>query len=469
MPRSFGPTLAAVLIATAAMLHAANADGDQSGAVQPLQGEARRARELVNRLKLSPRQARGMLAIAERAAALHVAYYEWQASRLPEAIEAFAAFAAEDARGQGFSPEVERRARAISHALKQKREQLTEALIGLEVEAAKCLTLEQRCLLDQTKSPRRPQPSSGSTPDRLALARQESADLASAMRPAPGPLGRYLLHPAAGPELARTAGVALPLSLQQALDVLTGGTSAHPRAEFERNRAQVERLRNEINNWNLINGLNFTVEQMQRIIALYDECANQAVGLRQRRQQTVALEQAVAEVLNAGQREVLRTYKPCLIPPRNLKDPVRVGQANDSSQLERWLERARRTPAARLPALVEGLLQREAEHYGPLSRAEQQKRKELLIRTARRAAAMSDVDFALRQCELAEQIAPRDRAQMLRDEIDTLARQRGQPGVLARFLLRPDFIDQLRQRLAATTETLAATRSDPTAVQAEPH
>lgn len=410
--------------------------------------ETRQARETVARLELSPAQARKLLPIADQAAALRVEHYEGEAARLSEVIDAFTAFAAEDARGQGFTPQVERRTARASHELKNARERLLRRLFELETDAAQYLSVEQRHRLASRGPGRGRAVGDG---DRLSAARRELADLTRELHPAPGPMGRYVLHPAGGEALAQLAGVASPPNVRRALDVLAHGTEAYPRAEFERGQTEVRRLREEINNWNLINGLNFTAEQMEQIIALHDAARRRpATGPRQRAESVVELEQAVTGVLNEGQRQVLGTYKPCLIPPKNLKDPVRVGQANDRSHLERWLERARKTPPNRLSRLADTLLDKEAEQYGKLARAERQKRKSLLVLTARKAAALSDVDFALRHGALAQQIAPPDRRQALRLEIDALAAERGQPGVVARFVLKPAFIAQLQQRLDDT-------------------
>lgn len=214
------------------------------------------------------------------------------------------------------------------------------------------------------------------------------------------------------------------------------------------------RLRGEINNWNLINGLHLTRDQIDRIVALYAAAvpngrAGQTSGQRATgvpRFLLTSLERSVEQVMNPGQRQVVAEYAACLIPPKNLKDPVRVGQASDRSHHERWLERARKTSGPRLVALVDRALHAEAKHLGDLSPAERQKRKALLLKTARQVAKMSDADFELNKAELAESIAPPNRKNELQGEIAVLQRQRGLPGRVAGFMLKPDFIEQLRQR-----------------------
>jgi hypothetical protein len=138
--------------------------------------------------------------------------------------------------------------------------------------------------------------------------------------------------------------------------------------------AEAKEMQREINIHNLYNGLHFDLPQMQRILSLAREAEDlrgslfdresgrisqirkiygeildvvrrgepispslEAMGglmeiaqKRLRKKYFVAmeaLEKRVWQVLTPAQREVFRTYEPCLIPPRNIKDPVRVGQA----------------------------------------------------------------------------------------------------------------------------------------------
>ncbi|MDQ7780532.1 MAG: hypothetical protein RDV41_12625, partial [Planctomycetota bacterium] len=46
------------------------------------------------------------------------------------------------------------------------------------------------------------------------------------------------------------------------------------------------------------------------------------------------LQDRVDSTLSDGQKSVIADFNPCIIPPENLKNPVRVGQASDTSELE---------------------------------------------------------------------------------------------------------------------------------------
>jgi hypothetical protein len=434
--------------------------------------EAAECRNRLARLQLTGIQARRLLPIIEKAADLHIRAYERQARLLPETVSAFAGFAAEDRLNQGFSKDVERRTGQINHQESEARDAHNKQLIALEEEAAKILTPQQRAAVPPPPPPgRRERPmlrtplrarhplgaqrsgNSQSEADRLAAARRELEALHAQKHPQLGPLGRCLLSPAAYEPVCQIAERKPAETVRRAIAVYERGTPELPFAQYEEQRAEVERLRKEINNWNLINGLHLDESQITRIVGLYDaSIPSEKLALRQARPARppetllLSLEQAVEQVLNPGQRQVVADYKACLIPPKNLKDPVRVGQASDHSVYEQWLARARRQTGDGLERAISEGLGREAQILGDLSKTQRQQRAALLRKVVREAAAMSDAEFELSKAELAERIAPPDRAQELRKEIEGLARDRGLPGRVAHFMLNADFIAQLRQR-----------------------
>jgi hypothetical protein len=462
------------------------APADDAGTDDPAVARYQRARQrqadaaerAVGTLDLNPGQARRLLVLVDEAAALHVENYTFQAGLLPEVVEAFKAFAEEDRLGMGFSAPVERRTARIHRRLRDRREELTAKLKALEEQAAEVLTASQRALIEDPrpsrsgKSPRDRKPVRGGRPPRdrpspqpraddpLTAARQELQELQSELHPRTGPIGRALLHPAAGRPLARITGQRTPDYVRAAMDIQERGTDAHPLDEFDRRSAAVAALRKEINNWNVINGLNLTQQQINNIVALSDSAQPEIDTTRNRFdriEKIVALERTVEEVLNAGQLEVLATYKPCLIPPKNLKDPVRVGQANDTSHLERWLTRAREASREDCTKLIDEAVAWQTTHCGKLTPSEERKRRRYLRAVVRRAAKMSDVDYELHKGELVRRITPPDRAAELKDEIEELSDELGFPGRVAHFVLNRSFIDQLRVRSRQLAEGVAAT------------
>jgi len=440
-------------------------------------GEA--SAEMAAGLDLAEGQARQLLTLLDESAALHIEAYEQQARLMPEMIEVFTEFAREDSLNQGFSPDVERRTARISHEAKETREAFIEQIIALEEQAAAVLTDMQLAYARsfkpgkaakerEAKTHRRGRRADHGKRERhhhqgqdspLAKARRELAALNQQLHPRLGPIGQYLLHPTAAESLCRIISSQPNQNLREAVKVYERGTDSYPLSRCDRDKAKVAKLRTEINNWNLINGLHLGRDQIQEIVRLcevYESQRGAADGKpirgkakrnrSERRATVVELERAVEQVMNPGQLAVLADYKACLLPPKDLKNPVRAGQANDTSHYERWLSRARKMPRWRLRRMIGRVLDKEAGHFGELSSDERGERVGLIMDVVQEAAEMSDVDFELNKADLAERIAPRDQPQELKQKIEALARQESLPGKISRFMLKPQFIRQLRYR-----------------------
>jgi len=420
------------------------------GTHRQYQAEAARARQFLAQLQLTQNQARNLLPILEQAATLHIKRYEELAALLPEMLEAYTAFAAEDRLNQGFSRDVERRTARVHHAEISSGERFDRELLTLEQQALQVLTVAQREKLRQLEGRKlSARVARGDADERAAALRATLEELQARRRPACGKFGRYLLRPAAYDAVCALAGVQPSATLRKGVDVELDGTAECPREEFEKQQEQVHNLRREINNWNLINGLYLTQQQIERIVTLYDAHVaggRPTVAVAGDPSPAVALERAVEEVLNPGQRQVLADYKACLLPPRNLKDPVRVGQAKDNSPYEQWLARARKLAGPELERAIQQLLDREADHHGELTKWERQERANVLRRAARQASRMSDAEFELDKAQLAEKITRPDRLDETRKELEALARAQGRPGRITQFILNPWFIAQLRER-----------------------
>lgn len=457
-------------------------EGLLRAAKQNREREAKGVHAFIVKLNLTADQARQLVELAAQAAPLHVELYEKMARLQPEMLEAFTEFAREDSLDQGFTPTVEQRTGQLSHEAKVCNETITAKLVELEKQAAAVLTAEQQWIVQEAgpaKAPGngkhgRPGKHVGllrgrareaalkerqeGQPDRLVEARQEMDELQKELHPRLGAVGRNLLHPAAGAELCQIAGTSPNQAMREAATVFEEGTADHPVATYDKQQAELAKLQAEISNWNLINGLHLSVQQIQQIASQYAAVAEEIKAVRQQgpakskpkpereREIRVGLERSVEKVLNPGQRRVLVDFKPCLIPPQNLKSPVRVGQANDNSHLENWLGQARKMPEPRLRKAIGNLLDREAEHFGKLSETAYGERFALLMQTAGEAGKMSDVEFEVNRAELAERIAPCDRLQELKGEVAQLSRERGLPSTISAFMLNDRFVEQLRIR-----------------------
>ena len=425
--------------------------------------ETARAEQFLSGLQLTPAQAKRLLPSVEKGAELYLRRYETEAELQPEMIEAYTAFAAEDRANEGFSREVEKRTGRVHGREVEAREQLAQELAALEQQAARVLTKEQRewvQSLDGLKPAGRVRRVANSDNERLGALREALRALEARKHVPIGPLGKFLMHPPSYEAICTLAGRQPSEAVRRAGAVYRDGTEACPREQFEERQAELQRLRKEINNWNLINGLYLSREQIDKLVALHEQSRPDAGRAERRNREQasaaiVAAEQAAEEVLNPGQRQVLADYKPCLLPPKNLKDPVRVGQANDGTPYQEWLSHARQKSGEALEQAIDNALEREAKHLGMPTKTERQQREVAMRKVARQAGQMSDSEFELNKESLAERIRPPDRMGELRQEIDAAARAQGEPGRVAQFLLNADFVAQLQVRgeqLAAGVE-----------------
>jgi len=447
-------------------------------------------------LSLSQEQARAILRQYEEACGRYLDYYNELAEIQPLEIEAYTAFLEEDRLNQGFTAEVERRTARIHHRALALRETVSADLNSLAKGVWDVLTPDQRPIAadykpnkeavfdrfasskEQRRAARRAErlarrtklTSPGDDPQ-LKIARKELEAISKATHVRPDAIAKYLLRPAAAEPLCQLANVKAPRVVREAIDCRRWGTRDYPRVRCEQDERTLDELRTEINNWNLANGMHFSREQIEQLVYL----ANEAERLKSTRRQAkskdrlsrkdfdaeiVKLELAAEAVLRPGQLEVMDTYKPCLLPPKNLKDPVRVGQASDSTRLARWLEHARGKPQRRVERMIERLIEGEIAHLGPMDDATTEQRRNLLRETVRQASEMSDVEFALNKDDLADAVQPQDRKDELIADIDALRRQRVQPGRTAQFLLNRGFAEVLKVRYEQLSHEAPVTRRE---------
>ncbi len=445
-------------------------------------GESLDSLDFILSIGLSREQARAILPVYVRACAANIQRYNEKAEIQPQETQAYAAFLAEDRLNQGFSSDVEHRTARIHGQAKQSRESHAVQLNALAEQVAAVLSPSQlrvvehykpqrKAVFAQYASPKEKRKLARNTmrrvrhapparrPDDPAMEayRAEIEEINRHVHPRPETLARYLLAPSAARWLYELAREPAPAEVHETLRVWQFGTPKYPLARCEQDARAIRALSKEINHWNLVNGMYFSPGQMEQLIALADQAerlkaAQRAARPRERLHpvaldaRLVELELAAERVLRPAQREVLQEYQPCLIPPKNLKDPVRVGQARDDSHLARWLERARGRDEAAVATMIDRLMEREVARLGPMDESDQNARRQLLTNTVQLASAMTDVEFALNQPDLVDSIQPPDRKEELTASIEELKRIRVRPGRTHDFLLNRDFAAVLAVR-----------------------
>jgi len=456
--------------------------------IQPLIAEIAALRA-VNAMQLSHEQARELLSIAKRTQAIWFEYRERMKEVLREQVEAFTAFKSEDLLNLGFTPETERRTAIASAKGKNLNKWLADSIAPLAEEAAKVLTEEQCSIAAQMHSANlgavlrtrlSPSPLSRKQSDRIfdpvVKIREELAAIARAEYGEITPLGRFLLNPALVSVLERKLGLP-PSSIQPLVD-----------SEFVELERTVKTLRTDINTLNLINGLHLTPEQLKRLHEIVTvakgyiveetstvdpEAFNELVSTLQRMKQLLLngrdipatmlaragqlareagllakpnsqpvrlreLAQQVLSVLTEEQKQVLADYKPCLIPPKNLKDPVRVGQAPSNTGYIKALERMRQIPPAiyarRKAQIVEGVAKQIEANGGAYPPEERDEFIRRLTDLIDRARALSDADFALQAEKLADELRMLYRKEILEKRLKELTADRKDEVLLGKVI-----------------------------------
>ncbi|MBI5026408.1 MAG: hypothetical protein HZC12_06740 [Nitrospirae bacterium] len=289
--------------------------------------------------------------------------------------------------------------------------------------------------------------------------------------------------------------------MKKILILLLAVTFSYTTYSFAKERDKIEELRREITLLNLINGLNLTDSQSEEILkyvkeakairdstereydlmkgrlnaafaelrdSLYDkntrptqEVERQAAELNRRvkekKEETLRqlreIEGKTRSVLTPGQIEIVQSFRPCLIPPKDLNNPVRAGQAFDSSPAERLLERIRSIPEKRYATakyrIADEYIKRLESHIGGMAESEKDAKIAVLLETLYKARKMSDEEFALNKRELALQINPKKERAELKKRF-YLERSRKGIGPVGRFLLDEKAITILEKRLEAS-------------------
>ena len=107
--------------------------------------------------------------------------------------------------------------------------------------------------------------------------------------------------------------------------------------------------------------------------------------------------------------EVITTFNSCLIPPKELRDPVRAGQAKPSSPSVAHLTNLRKITdskkyEAELDKISGKMIEHTVKYKFKMTDAEIQARKIEMAAAAKEAREMSDTDFELKKNELAQKM-----------------------------------------------------------------
>ncbi|MBI5780017.1 MAG: hypothetical protein HZA49_11275 [Planctomycetes bacterium] len=267
---------------------------------------------------------------------------------------------------------------------------------------------------------------------------------------------------------------------------------------------KIAKVREEISLTNLINGLNLSEQQLSELIptlkevqemrksyrekhkALGEEMlksfedlkknlengpklpadvATQAGGYNERakelgeefKKKIAPYQERIENVLTEAQKIVIDDFKPCLLPPKSQKNPVRVGQAKSNEQAIEHLRKLREVPQDVYEQKRDNILNRYfskfEEKKGKMNDEEKSKEKKRLFELADRVRAMSAEEFELNKGELAEEFIIKDRAEelegQLKDILEYRHKDKGGLNKIGRFFLKPEMLGILETRLTS--------------------
>ncbi|MHC4932995.1 MAG: hypothetical protein ACYTGV_12470 [Planctomycetota bacterium] len=358
--------------------------------------------------------------IVSGAARLHREYLAEEAGILPDFHASILQLREEVRANRPPTPETMRTVSGLNKQLKKLRADHLGRLSEVEASAAAVLTPKQR----KRYRPRPPTDAAGRV--RMDIQRINGEHYGTLTK-----LGRWMLTP----------------GLAEALKARAEGRRAKlPRPVGpEGLRREVKELRSEINLWNLMNGMHFEREQLEKVASLSGkENAD-----------------AVVALLSEEQKAVLFDYKPCLIPPKNLRDPVRAGQAHDPTRGVRVLERLRKVPARKFnrhrDRILNGALAAIEEREGTYPAREWFSNFVILSTVVDEARALDETEFQLRAQALGDRLQPLFRLHELQEKLKTI---RGSDAVVrekaARMLCDERIAPLCRQRIALEPEVCAS-------------
>jgi hypothetical protein len=256
-------------------------------------------------------------------------------------------------------------------------------------------------------------------------------------------------------------------------------------------------LRRQISLLNLVNGLDLTPTQVQRLVGLLDQVqrikheahqdfmatqAQRAATLWKLRNYLIAhpgdipknlrrevgymtridhriqdfyqerlrgLELKVKSVLQPHQLYLVGLFRACLIPPKDIRGPARIG-ANDSVvPIPKGLfKRVRTMPEWRFQQavrLIAGRIKDRLErHKGVLPAKMQAGEKNRLVRVLTRVRRLPQAEFEINKAKLAEELYRPYQV----NHLAAYRRRKGQPGLIGRYFFQPEMLQILRIKAA---------------------
>ena len=166
------------------------------------------------------------------------------------------------------------------------------------------------------------------------------------------------------------------------------------------------------------------------------------------------LDHELSKILTPEQQQVIDGFQPCLIPPKDLKNPVRAGQASSNDRAIKMLRKFREIPSYvwdhRKYQFLSRHVERFSRHRSVMTEEEKAKEIQRLLTLGEKVRAMSETDFELEKETLAEELKPVNLVHELREELEKRVpyMRRVKVSKSARFLLNERIIPILEEKLS---------------------
>ncbi|MBI4862179.1 MAG: hypothetical protein HY815_18265 [Candidatus Riflebacteria bacterium] len=187
-------------------------------------------------------------------------------------------------------------------------------------------------------------------------------------------------------------------------------------------------------------------------------------NLKEKLAQTLTeLEKELEAVLSPEQAQIVRSFSPCLIPPPELNDPVRAGQAKVQRKFVDRFAKIRGIPeldwTTRREALADEHIERFCEQRFQLTDEEKKVERKRFLDLTEEVRKMTDAEFEMEKESVAARLEPEDKVKKLRKELDERLphKRRGFSG-LSEHLLDDRVVPILEERLGRGASPAAPVR-----------
>jgi len=156
-------------------------------------------------------------------------------------------------------------------------------------------------------------------------------------------------------------------------------------------------------------------------------------------------EDKLMDILTDNQIDIIMDFKPCIVPPRSFRNPVRIGQAQNAEVIFKKMRKLRKLPQDlyefRKKKIIKKILKKEAQKYGKLSETYIAERKKVLNEKFDELRNLSSTEFELRKNELMKIVYPK----VQKRRVKRMLRKRLTP--VGKFLLIDGMEEILKSQL----------------------